>query len=100
MTFLGFREARAACSEPGVTLGFSPTDGSCPFGHPHYRTEVSNPPRLRKRVYGCESNLVLMGFLQGLGEFFPLFDQGGVRGSVPVEFLRLPLSFVGADEIL
>ena len=62
-----------------------------------YRTEVRVGERLRKMVYSCER---LFGALQGRRQAFPLLNQSGVARLSLIQFLRLPLAFLGADEAL
>src|SRR3979409_2340353 len=98
--------SRVRCSLAGAApwswAEFVAFGGCWPVGHVEYRTEVSDQPRLRKMVYGWLRALRLdaAGFLQSLTEILPLLDQRSMSGFVLVEFLRLALVFVRADEVL
>ena len=48
-------------------------------------------------VSTCER---LFGALQGRCQAFPLFNQSSVARLSLIEFLRLPLALIGADEVL
>ena len=53
--------------------------------------------RLRKMLSTCER---LFGALQGRRQAFPLFNQSSVARLSLIQFLRLPLALIGADEVL
>jgi len=83
-----------------AVLDLGPSAGSCPFGQFEYRTAVSHPPRLRKRVYERGRSSYLVGFLQRLAEFFPFREECGVCGFMPVELFGVALALFRTDEIL